>query len=159
MTWTSLYRSSIRSPTRSCASSAMRPLSLARSVRPLLFAAVLAVIELVRHHEVVRDLARLLVLDDALEQPLTFNLGRLDLHVPDLGREHEQLADEILRPRELDDARVLVLGQQRPVKVVVVEQHDLGGAGANDAVRVTAQPLPEPLERERRSHRREPLAG
>ena len=35
-----------------------------------------AVLVLVGHHEVVRDLACLLVLDDALEQELTVDLAR-----------------------------------------------------------------------------------
>src|SRR5258705_9921735 len=72
-----------------------------RSVRPLLFAAVLAVFVLVGHHEVVGDLARLLALDHALEQPFTVGLRRLDLDVRDLRREHEQLADEVLGARQL----------------------------------------------------------
>ena len=62
----------------------------------------------------------------------------LDLHVGDLGGEHEQLADEILRTRELDDVGVLVLGDQRPVEVIVIEQDDLGRPRAHDAVRVAA---------------------
>ena len=71
----------------------------------------------------------------------------LDLHVGDLGGEHEQLTDELLGTRELDDERVVVLGDQRPVEVVVVEQDDLGGPGAQDAVRVAREPRPELVER------------
>ena len=81
----------------------------------------------------------------------------LDLHVGDLGREHEQLAHEILGARELDDVRVIVLGDQRPVKVVVIEQDDLGGTRADDAVRVAAEPLPELVERQRGRDRSQSL--
>ena len=55
------------------------------SVSPLLFAAMLRVVVLVCHDEVVRNLTRLLGLDDALEQPFTLGLGRFDLDVRDLG--------------------------------------------------------------------------
>src|SRR5690349_10515106 len=97
-----------RTPARSTSTEPER--RARRSVRPLVFAPVLAVLVLVRHDEVVRDLARLLRLDDALEHELALGLGRLDLDVGDVGREHEQLADELLRARQLDDAGVLVLG-------------------------------------------------
>ena len=114
------------------------PLLRVSLVRPLLFAPVFAVVVLVGHHEVISHLARLLVLDDTLEQPLAVGLAGLHLHVRDLGREHEQLAHEILCARELDDMRVIVLVEQRPVKVIVIEQDDLGRTRADDAVRVAA---------------------
>src|SRR5436190_24164184 len=77
------------------------------SMRPLLFAAMLAVFVLVRHHEVVRDLAGLLALDHALEQPLSVGLRRLDLDIGDLRRKYQELADQVLGAGELDDQRVV----------------------------------------------------
>ena len=91
-----------------------------RSVRPLL-GLVLDHVVFVCEHEVIRNLTRGLGFDDTFEHVLALDLAGLGLHVGDLRREHDQLADQLLAARELDDVGGVVLGQEGPVEVLVID--------------------------------------
>src|SRR5262249_2522535 len=82
------------------------------------------------------------------EDVLAVLLARHALHVGDLLGLDEDLADEALAAQHLHDDGRLALGTEVPVQVVVVVEHRLRRAGAQDAVGVPREPGPERLEGE-----------
>src|SRR5213080_2414140 len=63
-------------------------------------------------------------------------------------RDDQDLAHHLLAALELDEEGVGPFDAEVPVQVVVVVQDDLGRPGADDAVRVRLDPVPEGVERE-----------
>ena len=87
-------------------------------------------------------------LRDELEDVLVGMVLGHRLDVADLVTLDQELADQALAAKRLDQQGVVVLDAEGPVKVVVVVQHRLRCTGADDAVRVADEPPPEAVERQ-----------
>ena len=98
-------------------------------------------------------------LGDELEHELVLDLAGHPLHVGDVARHDDDLADEILPASELHDQGVVHLGGEVPVEIFGVVDHDLRRAGAEYAVRVGLEPAPEAREGERRGRVLDALLG
>ena len=96
-------------------------------------------VEAVRHHDVIggiRVLAR--AAPDELEDELPLlPVGiRHRLHEHDLAGLDDDLAEELLAAQDLDGGRAFLVLVEVPVQILLVVEVAVGGAGADDAVRV-----------------------